>query len=238
MRCERARDYIGAWRDGELSRIMMWRIGRHIRQCADCAAESESLARLDADLRAITPFGPEPHPMRDRRFHWQPVLGLSAAVLMGCAVFSARGRTPAIVTASSSHNVQRIAAVLTPAPIEPRIRSEKAPPATHASKSTARAAVKTTPSPIRRPSRKIQRRWPSPVYRPMPQRPLKPRIAPTPETDREVIMIAARPLTDEEILAQCGANEEVIEICAEMLLPEIPAPTPTDNPMPMQENNP
>jgi hypothetical protein len=238
MRCDRARDYIGAWQDGELDPVRAWRIRRHVRRCADCAAESEALARLDADLRAAAPFGLEARQTTNRRAEWIPLLSVGAAALIVGVVFAAREWTTAAPISTLPSPALHVAAAPTPTPLRPVAPSEKTPRVTPAPKSTARAAVKPTPAPIRRPARKTQRRWPSPLHRPMLQRSLKPRIAPTPETDREVIMIAARPLTDEEILAQCEAKEEVIEICAEMTLPEMSAPPSPDDPMPMPESNP
>jgi anti-sigma factor RsiW len=60
MRCEEARQWLGAWRDGELASTEGQAIADHVAQCPACAEEERVLRRLGSALlrlRATAPDG-------------------------------------------------------------------------------------------------------------------------------------------------------------------------------------
>lgn len=59
MRCEEARQWLGAWRDGELSPTEGQAIADHVAQCPACAEEERALRRLGAGLLKLRATAPE-----------------------------------------------------------------------------------------------------------------------------------------------------------------------------------
>lgn len=52
MQCDRARDLLGAFADGELAGIEKQAVADHVQSCAACAVQLDDLARLGQQLRA------------------------------------------------------------------------------------------------------------------------------------------------------------------------------------------
>ena len=59
MRCEEARQWLGAWRDGELASTDGQAIADHVAQCPACAEEERTLRRLGVALLGLRATAPE-----------------------------------------------------------------------------------------------------------------------------------------------------------------------------------
>ncbi len=66
MNCHQALPLIAAYVDGEVDRLQRLSIENHLRACADCAAERESLLSLRARIRAEVPYFTAPPTLRKR----------------------------------------------------------------------------------------------------------------------------------------------------------------------------
>lgn len=65
MNCLSIRRNLSAYRDGGLSREARWHFRRHLKECASCRSELESLEAFLGDLAAI-PAPPAPEHLWDR----------------------------------------------------------------------------------------------------------------------------------------------------------------------------
>ena len=79
MQCNQVEPLIGAWQDGELPAWSAWRVGRHVRGCATCAAEAESLTALNRTLRRAAPLGASAPVTTPQRNTILPPLALTLA---------------------------------------------------------------------------------------------------------------------------------------------------------------
>lgn len=65
MNCDRVRDNIKAYIDGELGPIQRLRVGRHLARCAECREEMEAMSELTEKLQS-TPGVPAPEGLREK----------------------------------------------------------------------------------------------------------------------------------------------------------------------------
>jgi hypothetical protein len=223
MRCEDVRLLIGAWQDEELSGLTAWRIRRHVRRCPACSTEAAELAGLDKRLRAAAPFGPERN-LRLPTFLcsiWRRRAsgGALALVVAGLILFGAyRVKPPATGRETA---VRGAAVVLSPPPAP---RSEM-PAKRETSAPTSDLVIRQVPDKPRRrgiaaitpePGRKSRRRsgrfatrtriaaatWPESRHprSAFPVRP--PHRSPVRRAEQQIILIASRTLTPEEVAAK------------------------------------
>jgi anti-sigma factor RsiW len=66
VNCHQALPLIAAYVDGEVDRLQRLSIEKHLRACAGCAAERESLLSLRARIRAEVPYFTAPPALRER----------------------------------------------------------------------------------------------------------------------------------------------------------------------------
>lgn len=66
MNCDRVGDLLSAYADGETGRLQGWRIRRHLRGCAACAAQHQQLLAMRAQVRAQAPRFSAPAQLRAR----------------------------------------------------------------------------------------------------------------------------------------------------------------------------
>lgn len=65
MKCQRAREEIKAYIDGELGRVMRWRVAHHIASCAQCRKEMEIMSELTGEVQNAGSV-PAPDGLRDK----------------------------------------------------------------------------------------------------------------------------------------------------------------------------
>lgn len=101
MKCSESAALIAAYADGQVGGLRAWRVGRHLRGCAACAAKHQESLALRERLRAEIPYfpapprlqarvrallasarGAEPAAPRAQQDHWR---WLAAGALAGCA---------------------------------------------------------------------------------------------------------------------------------------------------------
>ncbi len=66
MKCGESEALIAACADGQVGALRAWRVGRHLRGCAVCAAKHEELLALRGRLRAEIPYFPAPPQLQAR----------------------------------------------------------------------------------------------------------------------------------------------------------------------------
>ena len=246
MQCERMQPLLGALQDGELGPAMAFRVRRHLRGCPYCTAEVAALLQGDARLRAAIPFGAEnqasPPALRRRVLESAVAVALSALVLFGAMFLLRRSAvkresTPTTMAQVSIPRPGRGAKPLRAAPIASSVivsvRPTVAPvaPADFVSatlrrkprkgRNRPRQAKRLSPPRVRRSSQLASVVKPSRTPLVTPVKPEAPPISPK---EPEILIIASRTLTREEIVQQQRNTEGFIYI--ESLA--IPPTRPTD----------